>query len=768
MNINSDQNNNSPDTAIKSNFWQELLHRKVIRVASVYIVTGWIIIQVAVATFASFGIPDWAFRFVTLMVLLGLPVALVLAWAFELTPDGIKATKSKKSSHITDDSHKGLNKKRNWHAYALGALLPTIIFGALATYFYLQTGNSAAASNDSVAQTDTMATKPVEQSIAVMPLVNMSSHEENVFFAGGIHEDVLTNLSRINNLQVKSRTSMLKYAASDMTLSEIGKELNVDYIVEGSVRRIGNHVRVTIQLIDATNENHLWANNFERELVDSFATQSELSREISSSLHLEIQPESVENFEGMPTSSVKAYDLYMRAASLEKTEGRTEKSIKNRSEMLEEVVAIDPDFVEAWAVLKRLYDTMLDRIKGAAWYLGDGQNGEKLIAELQVKSQRAMQKAMALDPNNVETLLSSVVDNIWPKTMEEMQKNKVIFDKIIESHPEHAKSWYHLGWWYSKLGDMPDQNSKVAKENAAAAFEKSLRFDPFNARIVRAMLEWYRLIESQKDVTRLVERLTQIIPDTANDRSLARVSLSTKQRRVRELFLATADQGYLKELEKIGAERRKREDYQYPISKILAQISLRIFTNEQDELLTLSNHTITIDHSLAAEWIFYRLKFIKLLVYLNRDQMELAKVIAQDILSKNENPLKNLLDPFGEIRSSLVKAYMVSGEGNEDKALKIAEVMLVDDHFRNDETFAQRISVISYVDVDRAVAMAFAKQAKHKNWKGFDELAAYHLYHHQFLTHPRIQEYYIKEGKWINYLVERVPEYAKYKLKAAE
>lgn len=761
MNINSDQNNDSPDTAVKASFWQELLHRKVIRVASVYIVTGWIIIQVAVATFASFGIPDWAFRFVTLMVLLGLPVALVLAWAFELTPNGIKATKSKKSSHITDDSHKGLNKKRNWHAYALGALLPSMIFGALATYFYLQTGNSSAASNDSVAQTDTMATKPVELSIAVMPLVNMSSHEENVFFAGGIHEDVLTNLSRINNLQVKSRTSMLKYAASDMTLSEIGKELNVDFIVEGSVRRIGNHVRVTIQLIDATNENHLWANNFERELVDSFATQSELSREISSSLHLEIQPESVEKLEGMPTSSVKAYDLYMRAASLEKIEGRTEQSIKNRSDMLEEAVAIDPDFVEAWAVLKRLYDTMLDRVKGPGWYLGDGQNGEKLIAELQAKSQRAIQKAMALDPNNVETLLSSVVDNIWPKPIEEMQRNKVIFDKILETHAEHAKSWYHLGWWYSKLGDMPEQDSKLAKENAAAAFEKSLRFDPFNARIVRAMLDWYRLTESQEDVTRLVERLTQIIPDTANERSLARVSLRTKQHRVYELFLATADQGYLKALEEIITERTNKEDYQYPINSIYDQIHWRIFTNEQDELLTLANHTITIDHSLAAEWRFYYFKYIKLLVYLNREQMELAKVIAQDILSKNENPLENLLDPYGNIRASLAKAYTVVGD--DDKALKIAEAMLVDDNFRNDEIFSKRISAMSFADVDRAVALAFAEQAKHKNWKGFDQLAAYHLYHHQFLTHPRIQEYYVKEGKWINYLAERVPGYAKYK-----
>jgi TolB-like protein len=760
--MSTENNNNSSDDVVKQSFWQELMHRKVIRVASVYIVTGWIIIQVAVATFSSFGIPDWAIRFVTLMVLLGLPVALVLAWAFELTPDGIKVTQSKKASDTKSDSNIGLNKKRNWHAYALGALLPTLIFGALATYFYLQTGNSVAAGKQPENQTDTVAVKSTVQSIAVMPLVNMSSHEENVFFAGGIHEDVLTNLSRIDNLQVKSRTSMLKYAASDMTLSEIGKELNVDFIVEGSVRRIGNHVRVTIQLIDATNENHLWANNFERELVDSFATQSEISREISSSLHLEIQPESVEKFEGMPTSSVKAYDLYMRAASLEKTEGRTEQSIKNRSEMLEEVVAIDHEFVEAWAVLKRLYDTMLDRVKGAAWYLGDGQNAEKLIAELQDKSQRAMQKAMALDPNNVETLLSSVTDNIWPKTMEEMKSNKAIFDKILENHPEHAKSWYHLGWWYSKLGDMPDQNSKVAKKNAVAAFEKSLRFDPFNARIVRALLDWYRLAESQEDVTRLVERLTQIIPDTAKDRRLTRVNLSTKLRRVKLLFLETADQDYIKGYKETVKERIQRNDYQYEISEFVGKIDSHIFTNELDELLSITNQTIKTDNNELAKETYYYLKFNKLFVYLNRDQMELAKVVAQDILSKQEKPLKNLLDNYGTIQSALVAAYTVLKVEN-DKALKIAEAMLVDDNLQGDETFAFRIVVMSLVNVDRAVELAFAKQAKHKNWKGFDVLAAYHLFSHQFLLHPKIQQYYVNEGKWINYLAERVPEYAKYK-----
>lgn len=754
--MSTDQNKNTPAKTGGAGFWQELMRRKVIRVASVYAVTGWLIIQVAASTFPSFDIPNWAFRFVTLMLLLGFPVALIIAWAFELTPDGIKATQPVESNKPEVEEPTRSTKKRNWLTYVFAAGLPTVIFGALALFFYLPSGNLKIGDVSASVKTG------VAKSVAMMPLVNMSTHEENEFFAGGIHEDVLTNLSRIKNLQVKSRTSMLKYASSGMTLSEIGKELKVDYIVEGSVRRIGNHVRVTVQLIDASNENHLWANNFERELVDSFATQSEISREISNSLHLEIQPESVEKLEGMLTVSVKAYDLYMRAVSIEKIEGRTEGSVQKRREMLEQAVKEDPDFVEAWAVLNRVYDTQLDRVTRAAWYLSEGQDGEKLVAELQAKSKRALEKAMALDPNNVETLLSSVVDNIWPKTMDQMRKNKAVFDRILATYPDHAKSWYHLGWWYSKLGDMPDQEVKVAKANAIATFEKSLTLDPFNARIVRSLLDWYRLAESQEDVTRLVERLTQIIPETEKARNLIRVSLSTKQGRVRNLFLETADEDYLKELEEIGLERVRTKDYLYPISEYTSQVRLKMYTNELDKILEISLNQLSDPNSSVREsWATYFFKETRLAIYQNRGQKESARAAASDILSAHENSSSQWIDTYGNIRASLIRANVVLG--NNEKALEIAEELLVDEKFQDDERFTFRIGLMSVVDVERAVELAFAEQAKYSNWAGFDLLAAHHLGHHPFLSHPKVQAYYVNEGKWINYLAERVPEYAKYK-----
>ena len=381
--MSADQNNNPSITSGIHRFWHELKRRKVIRVATVYMLTGWIIIQVADSTFDGFGIPDWAFRFVILMVVLGLPVALILAWALELTPDGIRATKSVVPVEHSEGEKNALSKKRNWTAYAFGALAPTLIFGSLAVFFFIQAQNSGAGRGEVAAHDVAGESFQATQSIAVLPLINMSSFEENAYFAGGVHEDILTNLSRIDGLDVVSRTSMLRYATSDKSLREIGQELGVDYIVEGSVRRIGNHVRVTIQLINAHNDVHLWANNYEREVVDSFATQSAIAREITDSIHLEIKPEWVGTLHGMPTASVKAYDLYIKAESIEKTEGETPEAVVRRREMLEEAVIEDPNFVEAWATLKRLYDIQLDRLRRRGWYVIEGDDIEAVAAGTQ-------------------------------------------------------------------------------------------------------------------------------------------------------------------------------------------------------------------------------------------------------------------------------------------------------------------------------------------------------------------------------------------------
>ncbi|WP_158966175.1 hypothetical protein [Paraglaciecola sp. L3A3] len=754
--MNDEPNNNPPNQSGLLIFWHELKRRKVIRVASVYIITGWIIIQVAAATFPTFGIPPWAFRFIILMVILGLPVALILAWAFELTPDGIKATHNVEKNTHSEVELQGLAKKRNLRAYALGALLPTLIFGALALFFYLQTDNSGAELNLA-----TVESKVDKKSIAMMPLLNMSSNAENEYFAGGIHEDILTNLSRIKNLQVISRTSMMKYAASEKTLKEIGTELAVDFIVEGSVRRIGNHVRVTIQLINANNDLHLWANNFERELLDVFATQSELAKEISNSLQLEIQPDSVGTLEGMPTFSVKAYDLYSRAVSLEKTEGASEESTMQRRKMLEEATATDSDFAQAWALLKRIYDYQLTRIVAANWYQ-EATDKKAVAAQLREKSQRALSKAVALAPNNVETLLSQAVDHSWPKSIEKMQDHKDMLDHIIAKYPNNAYAWYHLGWWHSHRRDLTDQNPLPFFKDAALAFEEALRLDPFNARMLSAVMKWYKDRGRQEDVTRIAARLVQILPETAQDRSLIRVSWNSRKNQIVAAFLHTADESFLEQYKSGLKEALQKDEFYEEYAGRWDEIDLSIFNNDEQRVLDISRLPFELKEKGWNPTLFAIINATAMHVYLNRGEMGQALVQAKNIVDNKAVILSSVVKKCPCTPGIIASAYTVLGD--IPQARQTLEKL--QGQYRVSKS--NHIIGMSKIDLEQAVAIAFSEKAKDPKWSGFDDIAAYHMINREFLAHPKVQQYYVQEGKWLNYLADRVPEYAKYKPAAHE
>lgn len=341
-----EEKRNNPPSGLTA-FWQELKRRHVVRVGMVYAIVGWLIIQVANATFAEFGIPLWAYRFVVLMIALGFPVAIILAWAFELTPEGIKTTKSAQEESETTEDSKAHAKKRNWFSLLFAAGVPTLIFGALAVYFYATRSDSNPSSPDH--SSAPLQVTDLDKSIAVLPLDNLSPDPENAFFADGVQEDVLTNLSKVRELLVIGRTSTLQYRDTVKTLPQIAEELDVRYLVEGSVRRAANQVRVTIQLIDSKTGGHLWAENYDRTLDDIFAIQAEIAKEISKQLRAVLSPEELRQIENRPTENQEAYDLFLRARNPE---------ITTRSEMallMEQAVELDPQFYQAWAELAEYY-----------------------------------------------------------------------------------------------------------------------------------------------------------------------------------------------------------------------------------------------------------------------------------------------------------------------------------------------------------------------------------------------------------------------------
>src|SRR4026209_1122355 len=263
-----------------SGFFQELQRRKVYRVAAAYIIAAGFIIQIGSAVFPAWELPNWTLRLVVVLLLIGFPIALILSWAYDVTSQGIRATPTV--------SVPGTHRRRN-----LILLVATGEIVSAAAGFFLLPRASA---------------RKIDKSIAVLPFQNLSDEKENAYFADGMQDDILRNLSKIGDLKVISRMSVMSYRGTGArNAREIGKALGVSTLLEGSVRRIGNRVRVNVQLINADNDEHIWAEDYERDLTDVFAIQTDLAQKIASSLQAKLSPDEKERLDRRPTQNSDAY-----------------------------------------------------------------------------------------------------------------------------------------------------------------------------------------------------------------------------------------------------------------------------------------------------------------------------------------------------------------------------------------------------------------------------------------------------------------------------
>ena len=327
-------------------FWAELKRRKVMRVAITYAVVAWLIIQIAVSTFEGFGIPVWAFRFVVIMLGLFFPVAIILAWAFELTPEGIKTTKTTRQENVDTEETKAHSKKRNWMTYAVGAILPSLIFGILATVFYFK---ARSASDELVMITSTLAEVENDKSIAVLPLENLSPDPDNAYIADGIHEDLLTYLGKIHDLFIIGRASTMHYLDTPKLPRDIGRELGVRYLMNGSVRQAGETIRITVKLLEAETGAQRWAETYNRPFSDVFSIQTEIAKAVAGELEAFLSPEELADVEKPLTDNETAYQFYLLSKNYDL-------STSEREEALKKAVELDPNFYRAWS---DLVNTML-------------------------------------------------------------------------------------------------------------------------------------------------------------------------------------------------------------------------------------------------------------------------------------------------------------------------------------------------------------------------------------------------------------------------
>src|SRR5437899_2100490 len=305
------------------NFLTELKRRNVYKVAIAYAVVAWLLMQIATQVFPFFEIPNWGVRLIVLFIVIGFPIALIIAWAFELTPEGLKRTE------FADE----LPKSARSHAWIYVVVIAGVISASL---FFLGRYTSSKQSAELPAK-----------SIAVLPFENLSGNTENAYFTDGIQEEILMRLAKITDLKVVSRTSTVRYKSSPGNLREIATQLGVANVLEGSVQRTADRVHVNVQLIKAASDAHLWAEAYDRKLTDIFAVESEIAKTIADTLQAKLTGSEQHAIAAQPTENSEAHQLYLKERYL--WNRRTGENLKKALPYFQQAAEKDPNYALAYA-----------------------------------------------------------------------------------------------------------------------------------------------------------------------------------------------------------------------------------------------------------------------------------------------------------------------------------------------------------------------------------------------------------------------------------
>src|SRR5437667_3531089 len=320
-------------------FLTELKRRKVYRVAVAYAIAAWLLIQAASILFPTFEAPPWVMKVFVTAVILGFPVALILAWAFELTPEGLR-----RSEEVAPQESKTRKPGSKWTAVIVTA---AVLATALLAFQFVRTRRSPAI--ESPKQTASTAT--LDKSVAVLPFENLSSDKENAFFAQGIQDEIITTLSRISGLRVISRTSTARYNSAPENLPEIASQLRVSNVLEGSVQKAGDRVHINVQLIQADNDAHLWAQSYDRQLTDIFSVEAKVAKSIADSLQATLSPQEKARVEIKPTDNADAYVLYLRGRDYQTRPDNLLQDFRSAINLYDQAIKLDPKFALAHARL---------------------------------------------------------------------------------------------------------------------------------------------------------------------------------------------------------------------------------------------------------------------------------------------------------------------------------------------------------------------------------------------------------------------------------
>jgi TolB-like protein/Tfp pilus assembly protein PilF len=321
-------------------FFTELKRRRVYGVAVAYVVAAWLLIQVATQVLPFFGIPNWVVRLVVLLTIVGFPIAVVCAWAFELTPEGVKRE---------GDVDRRITRKTGRKLTAL-----IVIVAAGVTVFRFQHSRQAT----EPAKQPPLAVAIDSNSIAVLPFANLSEEEANAYFVSGMRDEILTSLAQLRDLNVRSRTSTEKYQSHPQDLGALSRELGVASVLEGSVQKAGDDVLINVQLIDTRSRQQLWAQSYRHNVQDIFGVQGEVAQKVADALKIKLAPAQEQRLLVPPTTNARAHDLFLRGHAL--GAHSDEQSLEGKIALLQEAVAEDPHYAMAWGDLAGAYLTIAD------------------------------------------------------------------------------------------------------------------------------------------------------------------------------------------------------------------------------------------------------------------------------------------------------------------------------------------------------------------------------------------------------------------------
>jgi TolB-like protein len=452
-----------------SGFFEELKRRKVYRVLVAYVVACWALAQGLAQVLPVFDVPNWVVRTVIGLMLTGFPVALVLAWIFDITPTGIERTPSGQAGAPA-------YRRRN----VIGLAIAGIIISAAVGFFVLPR---------------TVAHK-IDKSIAVLPFENLSDEKENVFFAEGVQDEILTDLARVADLKVISRTSVMQYrAGTQRNLREIAHALGVAHILEGSVQRAGDRVKISAQLIDARTDTHVWANKYERALPDVFAIQSEVAEKIVDGLKSKLSPSEKAAIEQPPTNDVAAYDLYVEGKTLIAnavfTEDPSKEKLLEAVRLLDQAVKRDPSFFLAYYQLAHAHDQI--------YQLGFDHTPARLAL-----ANAAIESLRRLRPDSGEAHLALAKHLYWGYLNYDLARAEL--DAARQALPNDV--WPHLiaGYIDRRQGHWAESTRNM---------ERALELDPQNLLILQQMSLTYECLRRYEDMAAMLDRALALSPDQA-------------------------------------------------------------------------------------------------------------------------------------------------------------------------------------------------------------------------------------------------------------